>query len=145
MAQQAKNSSPIDYERRDIDGESVVQIGIVVAVVTVVAAVLVLFLFNRLAEQARRADPPNPPLARHEQGRQAPEPRLQEAPFKDIATLHQEERAILQGYGWVDERAGVARIPVEEAMKIVAEQGLPRWSPAPAASPTPAAAPGKTR
>src|SRR5690606_37876359 len=27
----------------------------------------------------------------------------------------------LEGYGWVDRDAGVARIPIEEAMKLVAE------------------------
>lgn len=137
------DKSPIDYERRDVDTESVVQAGVAVGVVATVAAVLVLFLFNFLAERAREADPPNPPLARHEQGRQAPEPRLQEAPFEDLAALHQEERALLDGYGWVDERAGIARIPLDEAMKIVAEKGLPRWSPAP--TPSPAAATGSAR
>jgi hypothetical protein len=32
--------------------------------------------------------------------------------------------------GWIDQNAGVAQIPVEEAMKIIAEKGLPGAPPA---------------
>ena len=134
----------IDYERRDVDTEAVIHVGVAVGVVTIVSAVLVLFLFNRLVDRARQADPPNPPLARHEQGRKPPEPRLQEMPFKDIAALRAEEQAVLESYGWIDEKAGIARIPVAEAMKIVAERGLPRWAAPPAAGASPSPAPRGT-
>ncbi len=119
----------IDYERSDVDTETVIHAGIGIAIVSIAAAVAVLMLFNFLIERARKADPPNPPLARHEQGRQAPEPRLQEMPFKDIQTLRADEKAVLEGYAWVDQQAGVAQIPVSEAIKIVARKGLPQWSP----------------
>jgi hypothetical protein len=130
----------VDYERKDVDTESVLHVGAIVAVVTILSSVLVLFLFNFMVDQARKADPPNPPLARHEQGRQPPEPRLQEMPFKDIAELRASERQLLDNSGWVDQKAGIAHIPVADAMKIVAEKGLPHWAaaPAPAASPSPA-------
>ena len=40
-----------------------------------------------------------------------------------------EQRAIdhqaLTTYGWIDQNAGVVRIPVENAMDIIAERGLP--------------------
>lgn len=138
MTEHEKN--PIDYERRDVDTESVIHVGVAVAVVAILSSVLVLFLFNFMVERAKGADPPNPPLARHEQGRQPPEPRLQEMPFKDIALLRAEEQVILDGYAWVDEKAGIAHIPVAEAMKIVAEKGLPRWAAAPLPAPSPAEA-----
>jgi hypothetical protein len=35
-----------------------------------------------------------------------------------------------ESYGWVDEKAGIAQIPVKEAMKIIAEKGLPVAAPA---------------
>src|SRR5258706_11057776 len=131
----------LDYERKDVDTESVLHVGAIVAVVTILASVLVLFLFNFMVDQARKAEPPNPPLARHEQGRQPPEPRLQEMPFKDIAQLRTEERHLLDGSGWVDEKAGIAHIPVADAMRIVAEKGLPRCAAAPAAAASPSPAP----
>jgi hypothetical protein len=37
--------------------------------------------------------------------------------------LDQEKQ--LNSYGWVDEKAGVARIPIERAMELMAQRGLP--------------------
>lgn len=37
--------------------------------------------------------------------------------------LHDEQRAALGTYGWVDRDAGVARIPVERAMDLLAADG----------------------
>lgn len=41
---------------------------------------------------------------------------------EELATLRAQQQARLNGYGWVDEGAGVARIPVERAMELVAEE-----------------------
>jgi hypothetical protein len=35
----------------------------------------------------------------------------------------------LNSYGWVDEKAGVAHIPIERAMELIAQRGLPVYSP----------------
>jgi hypothetical protein len=37
--------------------------------------------------------------------------------------LNQEDQ--LNSYGWVDEKAGVARIPIERAMDLIVQQNLP--------------------
>jgi hypothetical protein len=61
-----------------------------------------------------------------------PGPRLQTAPAGDLAEMRAEEDAILHSYGWVDQTNGVVRIPIEAAMQLVVERGLPtRQSPAP--------------
>lgn len=31
------------------------------------------------------------------------------------------DREVLESYGWVDQRAGIARIPIEQAMRLVVE------------------------
>jgi hypothetical protein len=31
----------------------------------------------------------------------------------------------LQSYGWIDQQKGVVRIPIERAMELTAERGLP--------------------
>jgi hypothetical protein len=36
-----------------------------------------------------------------------------------------QEQARLNSYGWVDEDAGVAHIPIERAMEMILEEGLP--------------------
>jgi hypothetical protein len=58
-----------------------------------------------------------------------PEPRLQVDETKDLARLRDRENAILNNYGWVDQKAGIVRIPIERAMDIVARRGLPALPP----------------
>ena len=36
-----------------------------------------------------------------------------------------EEERVLEGYGWVNKEAGIVRIPIEEAMRLTVERGLP--------------------
>ena len=38
------------------------------------------------------------------------------------------EEAQLESFGWIDRSAGIARIPIEDALRIVASEGLPQWS-----------------
>ena len=40
-----------------------------------------------------------------------------------IFVLDQEKQ--LNSYGWVDQKAGVAHIPIDQAMRLIAERGLP--------------------
>ena len=35
------------------------------------------------------------------------------------------EQKVLHGYGWVNQGAGVARMPIDEAKKLILERGLP--------------------
>jgi hypothetical protein len=41
------------------------------------------------------------------------------------------ENAQLQSYGWVDRAAGMARMPIDQAIQMVLEQGLPSWNEIP--------------
>ena len=52
-------------------------------------------------------------------------PRLQVRPEIDLAAFRAQEAAILTTYAWVDKEHGIVRIPVEDAMRLVAERGLP--------------------
>jgi hypothetical protein len=66
------------------------------------------------------------------QALEPPAPRLQVVPEQDLASFRAQEDAILGSYAWVEKDRDVVRIPVEEAMRIVAERGLPTF-PAPEA------------
>jgi hypothetical protein len=74
-------------------------------------------------EAARVA--PQFPLAVGQENRLPPEPRLQTNPRQDLLDLRAAEETTLTTYGWVDKNAGIARIPIDEAMKRVVEKGLP--------------------
>ena len=54
-----------------------------------------------------------------------PEPRVEDKPYLQLQNLRTLEDHVLSTYAWVDETAGTVRIPVDRAMDIVAQKGLP--------------------
>ena len=52
-------------------------------------------------------------------------PKLQANPNIDLKEFRAREDAELNGYGWVDQRAGTVRIPIERAMDLLLQRGLP--------------------
>jgi hypothetical protein len=54
-----------------------------------------------------------------------PPPRLQTQPFKDIYQLKTEQRGVLNSYGWVNKASGVVHIPIDRAMELTLQRGLP--------------------
>jgi hypothetical protein len=113
---------PSDYERSDADPRLIGGLALGVAAFLAVTPFLLLAVY---------------PGSRHIRTvttqRLPPEPRLQVAPKVDLARLRTAENKRLESYGWADRERGIARIPIEQAMKLVSERGLPGWSaPAPA-------------
>lgn len=58
-----------------------------------------------------------------------PAPALQVDPSADMQRFHREELLRLYSRGWVDQQAGIAHIPIEEAMRQTARDGIPGWPP----------------
>jgi hypothetical protein len=55
-----------------------------------------------------------------------PTPRLQmDDGDQDVVDLHNREDLLLDHYTWVDQQQGVVRIPIGQAMQIIAQRGLP--------------------
>jgi len=55
-----------------------------------------------------------------------PTPRVQtDDGNQDIADLHARENLLLENYSWVDQKSGKVRIPIERAMELIAQKGLP--------------------
>ena len=54
-----------------------------------------------------------------------PEPRLETDERNEMTEPRLEEEEHLNSYGWVDQKAGVVHIPIERAMQLIAERGLP--------------------
>jgi hypothetical protein len=77
------------------------------------------FDFAKWGTPAREARAPELPPQPH--------PLLQSssAVERDIEKLRAEESRKVNGYGWVDKEKGIAHIPVEEAMKEIAAEGVP--------------------
>jgi hypothetical protein len=54
-----------------------------------------------------------------------PEPRLQVSPQGDWTEMLEREQAILGSYRWVDRSQRIVHIPIQRAMELLAERGLP--------------------
>jgi hypothetical protein len=61
-----------------------------------------------------------------------PQPQLQQTPVLDLRAIRAEEDKVLDSYAWVDQPKGVVRIPIAQAIDILAKRGLPHTAPAPA-------------
>jgi len=112
------------YETRDVSTRLIWWAGAGLTILVVGASAAMLLLFNVLAVHEARKQPELPPLARSSR-ELPPEPRLQALPRKDLAEVLDRQQRILTSYGWVDEKAGIARIPIERAIEIVATRGVP--------------------
>lgn len=124
-----------------IDFKGVYGFGIGLAVVTIIAHILMLWMFKAEVAAVDASNPPRVyPLAVLQDDRQPPEPRLQTNPKQDLADLREAEAVVLTGYSWVDRNNQVVRIPVTDAMRLTLQRGLPS-RPEAAAAAAPAAAP----
>lgn len=59
---------------------------------------------------------------------QFPTPRLQADGTdggEDLVDLHEREDLLLNNYSWIDQSKGAVRIPIERAMELIAQRGLP--------------------
>jgi len=54
-----------------------------------------------------------------------PEPRLEENERTELRSYGKEEERKLATYDWVDKSKGVVRIPIERAMDLIVQRGLP--------------------
>jgi hypothetical protein len=111
-------------EKRDINIRKVAVYGSAMLVVICLAGVLTtVVIFKKLAgSDANEGVPPSPML---EAQPLPPEPRLQANPMLDLKKYRAAEEIELGSYGWADKPNGVVRIPVERAMELVLERGLP--------------------
>jgi hypothetical protein len=57
-----------------------------------------------------------------------PTPRLQADPTKDLQRFTAQELSRLNSAGWVDKSRGIVHIPIDEAMRRLAAQGIPDWT-----------------
>jgi hypothetical protein len=62
----------------------------------------------------------------HRLAQSFPTPRLQvDDGNQDVANLHEREDLLLDHYSWIDRSQGTIRIPIERAMELIAQRGLP--------------------
>jgi hypothetical protein len=130
-------------EEDNIDLKAVFGFGIGLAIVTIAAHLLMLWMWKAEVAAVDASNPPMVyPLAAGQEDRRPPIPRLQDGvetfgPKQDLLEFRASEDVILNGYSWVDRNNNIVRIPVADAMKLTTQRGLPtrEQGEAPAATP----------
>jgi hypothetical protein len=124
------------HEHSDINIRAVVMSAVVIAVTCAGTAVLMYALMSVLEGQADARDPQLSPLALPATNMppttlmspkfgSAPEPRLLTNEPGNLQQMREYLGEQLTTYGWANQPAGIARIPIEEAKTIILGQGLP--------------------
>jgi hypothetical protein len=128
-----QNSDP-GFEREDLGAKPVYGFMISLAVFGVLIYYLIWGMFHFLDAYERKHQAGKSPLVQYQQDTrtvapgtitQFPEPRLETDERGEINDFRYREEETLNSYGWVDQNAGIVHIPIDRAMQLVAERGLP--------------------
>lgn len=111
------------HEVRDVNTWAVGKFGIGLTLLCIGSLVLVAWLYRYF--EAQVAGPAPPPREIAAQGGLPLEPRLQEKPAEDLKQMRAGEDQILGTYGWVDKQKGIVRVPIDRAIDLLAQRGLP--------------------
>ncbi|HVH72125.1 MAG TPA: hypothetical protein VNB49_13580 [Candidatus Dormibacteraeota bacterium] len=130
----APSHSDVSFEESDIKVGTIYWYLVALGLATVAALIICVFILRFTYNLAASSDAPPPP-SRAALGKDfPPEPRLQGVPGhefdpqKDLRAKLKADIEANEKLEWIDRNAGIAQIPVEDAMKIIAEKGLPRAS-----------------
>jgi hypothetical protein len=124
------------YERSDIGVAGILYFLAGLAVAGVLAYFVVDGLYHYLDKRAEAEQAPVNPMVTnapadtrripkdYPQG-SFPDPKLEEDEREQLNGIRLKEEQMLSTYDYVDKNAGTVRIPIERAMDLIAERGLP--------------------
>ncbi len=123
-----------EFEREDLPAKSVLLFLVGLAIVCVLVILTLKGMYAYLDAYERRHELVQNPLVQTTANTRDvspgdvakfPQPRLETNEPKEINDFRVQEERTLHSYGWVDQQAGVVRIPIARAMELVAQRGLP--------------------
>jgi hypothetical protein len=114
----------VHHEESDINVRAILWFVVILTAVALACHAVTYVMFEVMDRYEARNEPYVTPLAQPA-GQPPPEPRLQTTPWTDLRQLRAQEQQYLHSYGWVDEKLGVARIPIAKAKELLLERGLP--------------------
>ena len=127
--QSSSSQEPVLDGELNVRSLSGLTIGLLVIVV--IAAIAMWFLGLGIRDRLAAEDPPPPALPEARMEHRPPAPNLQVDPRQQLLDLRADEQRILTTYGWVDETNGLTHIPIDRAMDLLVDQGLPASAAAP--------------
>ncbi len=131
---QEPRHTDVSFEARDIKAGTIYRYLFALGMAVVAALLICVYILRFTLNFAASSDTPPPP-SRQVLGKDfralPPEPRLQGVPGHesdpqaDLRRKIREDAQANETLEWIDKSRGIAQIPVKDAMKIVAEKGLP--------------------
>jgi hypothetical protein len=112
----ADGNNNVRHERNDADVRGIAFSGLALGVGTIIVCFLVYFMFRFLTNV-------NPVVDTRVQ--LPPEPRIQVHPWEEYGVLKTSELQQLHSYQWVNKKDGIVRIPIDRAMDLLLQRGLP--------------------
>jgi hypothetical protein len=123
------------FERQDLSAAGIIYFFLGLAAVTLLAAFLLTGFYDFLDKRDQAHQPALSPLLtnvptdtrhipRNYPQSVFPSPKLEEDERGQLNGIRLTEEQTLNSYGWVDEKAGTVRIPIERAMDLIAQRGL---------------------
>jgi hypothetical protein len=140
MSNETKNHGSVgaqeSYEHQDLQVSGIFYFLVSLVTVTVICMFALDGFYHFLDRRSRSAEEPVNPLVKHvpEDTRHVPRdypqtafpsPRLENDERSQLNGFLTKEYDTLYSYGWVDEKAGIARIPIDRAMDLLVQRGLP--------------------
>ncbi len=125
MRDRANTEEGQHFEGDDVNARALIKVGLVFVIVLTALVGAAWGLQVILTGRLPSLQPPNGGLAVIPNVTPASEPRLQPNPVQDLQAWRAAEDHLLHSYGWIDQNAGVVRIPIERAMDLVVARGLP--------------------
>ncbi|HWZ82989.1 MAG TPA: hypothetical protein VNW47_10210 [Terriglobales bacterium] len=136
----------VEYEHDDLGSRGVFGFFIGLAVTGVIIYFIVVGMYTFLDKYEQSQMTAMSPLTKPEDsamvGARRVPPDYVENRFKDngapllevdergqLKTFVLDQEKELNSYGWVDEKAGVAHIPIDHAIDLLAQRGLPVYQP----------------
>lgn len=127
------------FEREDLGAKSVFGFLIILAVVGVLVFFAATGVYRVLDSYSRAHQPAETPLKQPELDTRDlqkakveeevtntfPQPLLETDERTELNDFLTQEADQLNSYGWIDQKAGVVHIPIERAMQLMAQRGLP--------------------
>lgn len=116
---EVQRNPEVDYERTDLSLSVIARVAIGILLLLGAAPLVMIGVFPGARGDVDRHLSITPP-----------EPRLQTDPATDLGAYVRKEQHLLDSYGWVDRKRGIAHIPVEVAMERLARTGIPGFAQA---------------
>jgi hypothetical protein len=125
-----------DFERQDLQVSGILYFLLSLVVVTALCLVGLRGVYAFLDHREKALQPPVNPLVTNVPAdvrhiapgypqSAFPNPKLEEDERGQLNGILSQEESTLYSYGWIDEKAGTVRIPIERAMDLIVQRGLP--------------------